>query len=68
MKDNCEAPQLGRDPDCDHESDPVERALYIVADSVARHTMSGKWWGCNDSCWLEDLARARAILEEWKSA
>ena len=64
--DKCQAPAMGRDASCDHDSNELERALYIVADNVAKHTMSGKFWDCIDECWLEALAEAKQILIEWK--
>lgn len=58
----CNAPVIQYDPDCDHDSDPIEKALYIVADNVAKHTMTGKHWDCQDSCWQEALTQARTII------
>lgn len=58
----CKAPVIQYDPDCDHDSDPIEKALYIVADNIVKHTMTGKHWDCRDTCWLEALEEARAII------
>ena len=62
MSISCDAPTIQYDPACDHGADPVEHALYIVADNVAKHTMSGKFWDCQDACWQEALTEARTIL------
>ena len=59
----CKAPVIQYDPDCDHESDPIERVLDIVVNNMRNHPRAGKSWDCQDTCWLEDLEQARAIIQ-----
>mgnify|MGYP001580414516 CR=1 FL=1 len=59
----CNTPEVQHDPDCKHEDDAIERAFYIVADSILRHMRSGKDWDCTDQCWHDDVQRARKIIE-----
>lgn len=58
----CDAPIIMYDPECDHESDPIEKALYIVANNVLKHLQTAKPWDCWDSCWQEALNEARGII------
>ena len=66
---NCQSTvNVTRIPSCDHDSDPVDRAIYILADNLLKHFQTAKHWDCADSCWLEAVTEARAILDEWKAA
>lgn len=63
----CKSDQVIKyDPDCDHDADPIEKAMYIVADNILKHLQTAKPWDCQDACWLEALTEARKILKEWK--